>query len=126
MLTKKGEPCPIGPERWWGTSGVPLCHVHNPDGDYALQHPGFRGRLLEALEHHHGPGFVDQGVAPAGPPRYSRDKATRKAQLLTIRNTVPCSACGAGVGAPCSLVKNQPTVWQVHRIRRVAYLKPRP
>lgn len=39
--TKQGRPCPIP---------VPVegqaCHVHDPDGVYAKQHPKYRARLL--------------------------------------------------------------------------------
>ena len=42
--TRKGEPCPIpvGPRG--------LCHVHDPDGAFAQQHPATRAALLQRPE----------------------------------------------------------------------------
>ena len=39
-VTQKGAPCPTGA----GARG--LCHIHDPDGAYALQHPATRLALL--------------------------------------------------------------------------------
>jgi hypothetical protein len=40
LLTRTGKPCPFS------DMGRGLCHLHDPDGTYAGQHPKSRERLL--------------------------------------------------------------------------------
>ncbi len=43
-ITKKGVRCTVNAE-----PGSSMCHVHDPDGKYALQHPKYRQRQLDAM-----------------------------------------------------------------------------
>lgn len=46
-VTAKGAPCPIPGQYPYGR--VLVCHLHNPAGFYASQHPNFRRKLERML-----------------------------------------------------------------------------
>jgi len=53
--TRKGELCPIE-----ALPGKAVCHVHNPDGAFAAQHPQFRAKVTAELDR-----LAQQGVLKA-------------------------------------------------------------
>lgn len=87
MRTRRGHPCRTDADREY--DGVAVCHIHDPYGIFARQHPKTQRRLLGEIA------LAQQARIGMSDSRQSREEYRRPLRAVV------CPECGAGPTEHC-------------------------